>query len=124
MTAELDWTTGTWKAVLLDDTYIYDDAHDFADDLTGVIDSAKTLTGQTVLTNGVCDASDVTPGVTVGIGTTGVSLVIYVDTGMPSTSPLVYFADTNEDSTPIEVIGDGTARPIIWSNGPTRIFQL
>lgn len=122
---EIAWTSGgdDFVLVLLDASYTFSDAHEFADDLTGVLGDPATLTGVADLEDGVADADDVS--VTgVDLGDTATQLAIYKDTGSPATSPLLYFADDNDDTTPIGRVGDGGAISIVWSNGPDRLFRI
>src|SRR6185369_16408611 len=84
--AEIDFRTAVFKAVLMNGTYVYDDTHEFKSSLTGIL-ATVTLTGVSY-TDGVIDFDDAqftTPG-----GPDD-QVVIYVDTGSPTTSPLFMF---------------------------------
>jgi hypothetical protein len=118
----LAWTGGTVTVALLDASYTYSAAHDMANDLTGVL-ATEALTGRTILTGGVADGDDISVS-GVGIGDIVERIVIYKDTGTPSTSALIAFMDTNDDSTPIYRVGDGAAIGVPWSSGADRIFRL
>lgn len=85
--------TDTIKVALLDTgTVAYNAAHDFYDDVSaGVVGTPQTLASKTT-TGGVFDAADVT--FTAVSGATVEALVIYKDTGTPSTSRLIAFIDT------------------------------
>lgn len=122
---DIDWNDGstTFKVYLLDDSYTYNAAHDFFNDVTGVLGTPQTLTGRTILTGGICDADDVSyPGVE--IGETVSAVLIAIDTGTAGTSRLIYFADTNNDTTPIARAGNGADIPLVWSSAPSRVFRL
>lgn len=119
---EIDWDDDDIKVALLDDTYTFDEAHEFYDDLTGVVADSGNLTGKTS-TNGIADADNVTvPGVPSGDPI--VSFVVFQDTGSTATSPLIGYYDRTAASVEIEVTPDGTAVIVNWSNGPTKMFRL
>lgn len=120
----IDWSDAgdDYVVALLGDGYTYDAAHDFASDLADVIDDAPVV-GRTILVDGVADADDVTT-MTVPEGQTVKGIAIYRDTGTPSTSRLIYFADENDDGSPIDRAGDGSAVPVLWSSSADRVFRL
>jgi hypothetical protein len=84
-----------------------------------VLGTPQTLAGKTV-TDGVFDANDVTFA-TVAAGSTAKALVIYKDTGLPSTSPLIAFIDT---ITGFPLATNGGDISIVWDAGTNRIFAL
>ena len=51
-------------------------------------------------------------------------LVIWKDTGVDATSPLVLFLDTGGDTAPLAVVTYGAAVTISWPNGGTRIGAI
>lgn len=118
----VDWTSDTIVVAAVDSSYTQSDADTHADDLTGVL-ATVTLTGCTVSAAGVLDADD---GMFTGVGAgdTIVGLMAYKDTGTPSTSPLLIWQDTNEDSTPISRTSDGSAIPLVWSATADAIASL
>lgn len=119
---EIDWESDTIKVALLDGTYTRDASDEFASDLTGVLATA-TLAGCTVLDDGIADADDaVVSGVL--LGDTVERVVFYKDTGSAGTSPLIYYADENDDTTPISRDGDGGAITLVFSNSATRCFRI
>lgn len=92
---------GTPKAMFLTAAYVMDqDAHDYIDDVsanqatgTGVAAGGVALTSVTTTVDGASntvtlDAADIT-----GISVTCCYVVIYVDTGTPSTSPVLTITD-------------------------------
>lgn len=97
--------SGDIKVAAVSATYVYSAAHDFLNDLTGVVATSPNLTTKTT-TGGVfsCDPFTFTA---VGAGSTIVDFIVYRDTGTPSTSPLLAFLDTKGDSTPVSVVTDG-----------------
>jgi hypothetical protein len=75
--------------------------------------ASKTVTG------GVFDAADVT--VTAVTGNSIESLVIYKDTTVAGTSPLVAFIDT---ATGLPFTPNGGDLTIQWDNGASKIFAI
>ena len=111
-------SAGTVKVALVDTgTYTYSSAHQFLSSLTGVVGTAQTLTTKTV-TNGVFDADDVT--FTAVTGNSAEALVIYIDTGTASTSPLVAFIDTSVTGLPVTPNGGNIT--VTWN--ASGIFSL
>src|SRR4026209_2039320 len=111
------WLTDTIKVAVMPSSYVFSSAHDFFNDLTGVLGTA-TLASKTC-TNGVLDAADtVVSGV---LASAAHSAWVYKDTGNPATSQLTRFFDTGVgfDATPT---GDTT---IVWPSDPNvGIFPL
>lgn len=105
--------SGTPKVMFLTSSYVLDqDAHDFVDDVstyeatgTGVSAGGVTLSSPTVTVDGASntvtlDAADIS-----SISVTACYAVVYVDTGTPSTSPLLTLTD----------LSDGDAVDAIWT---------
>ena len=91
--------TGTLKVALIDTgTYTYNSAHDFYDDVSGVVGTPVALSSKTY-TNGLLDAADST--FTAVSGPTAEALILYLDTGTPSTSRLVAYIDTGVTGLPV-----------------------
>lgn len=122
----LDWTAGTWKVQYLNGALAYDPTWEFLADIPAPnrIGAGTAITGRVVLLDGVFDADDVIPGPVVPIATTVAAMAIYRDSGAEATSEILYFADTNEDSTPISRVGAGAAVAVVWSNLADRIFKI
>lgn len=113
-----DLNDGTVKVALVDTgTYTYSAAHDFLDDLTGVVGTAQTI-GTTTVTNGLFDGDNVT--FTAVSGNTVEALVIYIDTGVAGTSRLVAYIDTSVTGLPVTPNGGDIT--ITWN--ASGIFQL
>lgn len=98
-------SSGTVKVAFLQSSYTPSDAHDFLDDVSAsVIGTPVTLTGKD-FTNGVFTATvpnydgDELDGETVGFAQ------IFIDTGTPSTSRLVYLFDGEEAQLPFTGLG-------------------
>jgi hypothetical protein len=84
--------TGTLKAALVDTgTYTYSAAHDYYNDVSGVVGTPVAI-GTPTYTNGVLDGADVT--ISAVTGATAEAIVVYLDTGVSSTSPLVMYIDS------------------------------
>lgn len=119
--AGINMSSATIKVALLDTgTVGYNSAHDFYDDISaGVVGTPQTLASKT-FTNGVFDAADVTfTGVS---GSSAEALVIYRDTGTPSTSNLIAFLDTGYTNLPVTPNGGDIT--VTWDNGSNKIFAL
>lgn len=116
--SNIDINDGTVKAALIDTgTYTYSAAHDFYDDLSGVVGTPQTI-GNTTVTNGLFDGDDVTfTGVS---GASVEAVVLYLDTGTPATSRLIAFIDTGVTGLPVTPNGGNIS--IAWN--ASGIFQL
>jgi hypothetical protein len=117
--------TDTLKLAMVTSAYVESDAHQWFSDLAGVVGTPVALASKTtgVPTGGVLNAASVTfPSV--ASGSTVVGLVIYKDTGVAGTSPLIAWYDTKGDSTAISIVTNGGDITINWSTGASRVFQL
>lgn len=115
----INMASDTIKAVLVPSSYVYDANHDFYDDLVSIVGAAVTLTGKSV-TNGVFDAADADFGA-IASGSTIGSVVVFKDTGTPSTSPLL-MRFTDVVGLPLATNGAGIL--LQWSNGSAKIVSL
>ena len=98
--------------------------HQFLSDVTGggggtIVATSGNLAGKTVAL-GVFDATDVTY-VAVGAGAACETLVIYKDTGVAATSPLIAYIDS---ATNLPVTPNGGDILITWDAGANKIFAL
>lgn len=84
-----------------------------------VLGSPITLTGKTVA-GGAFDANDVVFAA-LPAGNTGRAIVMYRNTGVATTSPLIAYFDT---ITGFPVLTNGGDVVIQWDNGPNKIFSL
>jgi len=123
-TANNNLSAGTVKVALVDTgVYTYASSDQFYDAGTGSdVQSATVGTPQTIgsktFTNGVFDVGDVTfPTVT---GNSVEALVIYIDTGTPTTSPLVAYIDTSVTGLPVTPNGGNI--DVTWN--ASGIFAL
>ena len=99
-TANNNLSAGTVKVALID-TGVY--TYSSTDQFWSAASSASVGTPQTIgsktYTNGVFDGSDVT--FTAVTGNSVEALIIYIDTGTASTSPLVAYIDTSVTGLPV-----------------------
>ena len=117
--ANVSLTAGTVKAALVDTgTYTYNTAHDFFDDVSGVVGTPGTIGATKTVTNGVFDGADVT--YTAVSGATVEALIVYIDTGTPGTSRLVAYLDTGQTGLPVTPNGGNIT--ITWD--AAGIFTL
>lgn len=121
-TALFNWTSDTIK-IALGDSGAYSvnlTTHEYLSDVAGVsiIAAAVTLTSTTA-TGGACDGADVTFASV--SGTSIEFILIYKDTGVAGTSPLIAYIDT---ATGLPITPNGGDIIVTWDNGPNRIFKL
>lgn len=116
----IDMSSDTIKVAAIDTgTYTYNTAHDAYDDLSGVQGTPVTLTGKS-LTDGVFDADDAT--FTSITGNTVEAVVIYKDSGTPSTSYLIAYLDSATAGLPFTPNGANVT--LTWDSGANKIFKL
>ena len=117
----VDLDTDTIKVAMVTAGYTLNAAHQFYSDITpgsNVVGTPQTLGSKTV-TGGVFDAADAT--FTAVTGSQVVALVLYKDTGVNSTSPLIAYIDTG---TGLPVTPNGGNITIAWDNGTNKIFKI
>lgn len=119
----LDWDTDPIKLILVRG-YTFSSAHQYLSDVTGggggtIVATSSALTSKTV-TSGVADAADVT-FTAVASGAACGALILYKDTGVSTTSPLIGFIDT---ATGLPVTPNGGDITVAWDNGSNKIFKL
>lgn len=98
---------GNVKAVLVDlADYTYSAAHEFLSDVAAIgrVATSANLASKT-FTNGVFDSAD--PSFTAVTGDVSEALILFIDTGTPSTSRLVAFYDTGVGGLPVTPNGGG-----------------
>lgn len=118
--AEVNWAADTIKAALVSTAYTYSDSHEFFSSASAsVVGTPATLTDKTT-TDGVFDAADVSYAA-LAAGSTVKALLIYKDTGIASTSPLLGYMDA---ITGFPMATSGSDVLIPWSNGAAKIFSL
>lgn len=117
----VNWSTANIRAVLVRNDYPQNLTTDefYSTIASYVVGSPQTLANKSV-TNGIFDADDVTfPAVAAGSTCEGV--VLYLDTGNPTTSPLLAYIDV---ITGFPLATSGGDVLIQWDNGPFKIFSL
>jgi hypothetical protein len=120
----INLSSDTIKAALVNLTtdYTYSSAHQYKSSVTSYAGTTdQTLTNKTT-TDGVFDADDIDFGsVSIDGSKTIGGMVIYKDTGVAATSPLIAFIDTGGSfpATPT-----GGSLEIIWDSGANKIFTL
>lgn len=102
--ATVDMSAGTIKAALIDTgTYTYSASHDFWNDASaGVVGTPQTI-GSKTFAAGVFDGDDVTFSALTGSSVE--AIIIYLDTGTASTSPLIAYIDTSVTGLPLTPSG-------------------
>jgi len=121
LSGDIDFSTDSILAALVKNTYSVNlSTHEFLTDIsTYVLNSAQTLSSKSV-TNGVFDAADITY-TAVTAGDTALAVVLYKDTGVAGTSPLLAYIDT---ITGFPLATNGGDITIQWDNGSYKIFSL
>ena len=121
LSGAIDLTTNTIKVRLVKNTYAQNLSTDeFISSVTKVTGTTdQTLTGKSV-TLGVFDADDVT-FTAVPAGETSEGVVIYKDTGVEATSPVLAYIDT---ITGFPLATSGGNITVQWDNGAYRVFSL
>ena len=110
------------QALLVSADYTPDlNAHEFLSDVQAYAlgGGAKPLTSKTT-TLGVFDAADVT-WLQVPSGATAKAVVLFKNTGVAGTSPLLGYIDT---ITGFPVATNGSDITVQWDNGAFKIFSL
>lgn len=121
LSGDIDFSTDSILAALVKNTYSVNlSTHEFLTDISAyVLNSAQTLSSKSV-TNGVFDAADITY-TAVTAGDTALAVVLYKDTGVAGTSPLLAYIDT---ITGFPLATNGGDITIQWDNGSYKIFSL
>jgi hypothetical protein len=121
--SEISWSGDNIKVALVDSA-VYNpnlSTDQFITDVTSggaVIATSSNLVSKTT-TGGVADAADITFSAV--NGDISEFLIIYQDTGTPSTSRLIARIDT---ATGIPVTPNGGDIAVVWDNGINKIFKL
>lgn len=121
LSGSIDFTSDTLKVALIKNTYAQNLTTDefYGTINTYTLGTPQTLTSPTV-TLGVFDAADVTY-TAVTSGDTAEAVVIYKDTGVDGTSPLIAYIDT---ITGFPLATNGGDITVQWDAGAYRIFSL
>ena len=120
--AQINWMTDTIKVILVN-TGAYTpqtSVHQYLSDIptSARIAGPVTLTSKAT-TGGAADAADVT--FTSVTGTSIESIIIYADTGVEATSPLIAYIDT---ATGLPITPNGGDIIVTWDNGTNKIFKV
>lgn len=121
LSGSISWSGDTIKVALVDTaSYAINSSSDefYSTVSAAVVGTPQTLGTKTV-TAGVADSADVT--YTAVTGATVEALVIYKDTGVAATSPLIAYIDS---ATNLPVTPNGGDITITWDNGANKIFKL
>ena len=118
----LDWDTDNIKVMLVKSTYTLSQAHQYVSDLTpGTNDNGRSANlGTKTVTAGVEDAADTSLVATVAAPCN--ALVLFKDTAVDATSPLIGYIDTATGLPFTPAAGQTINIP--WDNGASRIFKL
>ena len=121
LSGAINLPSDTIKASLLSSSYTANLSTDefWSTISANLLNTSQTLGSKTV-TAGVFDAADVT-FTAVTSGSTVKAVVIWKDTGTPSTSPLLVYIDT---ITGFPLATNGGDITITWDNGSYKIFSL
>ena len=121
LAASINYVSDTIKVALVKNTYPQNLATDeFYSDISAYVIGTPQTLGSKTTSAGVFDAGDVTyTAVTAGDTLEGV--VIYKDTGVAGTSPLLAYIDT---ITGFPLATNGGDITIQWDNGAYKVFSL
>ncbi len=122
LAGDIDWDANNLKIILVDaaDYTKNLSTHDYLDDVpsAAIVATSGNLASKTVAA-GVADAADVTwSSVT---GDQCEQLIGYADSGVGSTSRLIFNIDT---ATGLPVTPNGGDIQVTWDNGSNKIFKL
>ena len=122
LVGQFNWGTDTIKAVLVDSgSYSVSlTNHEFLSDISSSarVSTSGAFTGKTTA-GGAADANDVTFSSVTGPSIE--AIVLYQDTGVEATSPLIAYIDT---ATGLPITPNGGDIIVTWDNGTNRIFKL
>lgn len=121
LSGSINLPSDTIKASLLSSSYTANLSTDefWSTISANLLNTSQTLASKSV-TGGVFDAADVT-FTAVTSGSTVKAVVLWKDTGTPSTSPLLVYIDT---ITGFPLATNGGDITITWDNGSYKIFSL
>jgi len=122
--AEINMVTDTIKAILVDhgvDTPVLATDQFLSDIAAGARFATSPAFTTKTTAAGVFDADDITFAAV--SGATCESMVIYQDTGTPTTSRLIAYIDTLGVGT-FPVTPNGGDISFVWDSGANRIFKL
>lgn len=121
LSGQINWLTDNIKVSLIDtDDYTIDlQNHEFFSSIpSAAIIATATLENKTS-DAGIADADDIL--FTSVVGDVAEALVIWKDTGLSTTSPLIAYMDA---ASGLPIVPNGGDITIQWDNGTNRIFKL
>lgn len=120
--AQINWMVDTVKVILVStSSYTPQTAvHQYLSDIptSSRVTTPVTLTSKAT-TGGAADAADCTFNSVSGSSIQ--AIVIYIDTGVEATSPLIAYIDT---ATGLPITPNGGDIIITWDNGTNKIFKV
>lgn len=120
----VDLDTDTIKVALVTAAYTFNGADQFLSSGAGTVGGSRVGTDQTLGTKtvaaGVFDAADVTFTAVTGAQVT--AYVVYKDTGVAATSPLIAYFDAAASGLPVTPNGGNIS--IAFDAGTNRIFKI
>ena len=119
LSGAINFSTDTIAVGLVSNTYTYSNAHEFLSSVGSLVGTPQILTGKTIA-GGVFDADDAKFGA-LAPGNTVKAIAVFLDTGNPSTSPLLCYLD---EVTGFPFATNGGEVTIPWSDGPAKILSL
>ena len=121
LSGAIDITTATMKASLLSSAYSPNLSTDefYSTISANVLNTPQTL-GTKTLTLGVFDAADIT-FTAVTAGATAKAVVLYKDTGLAGSSPLLAYIDV---ITGFPLATNGGDIQVVWDAGVYKIFAI
>lgn len=117
MTGNINFVSDTIGVVAVDATYTENlSTHDNLDDIGGSARVATSALSNQTATDGVADCDDIV--FTAVTGDDIVALVLYLDTGVESTSSLIAYIETGT------VSPNGTDITFVVDSGANKLFKL
>jgi hypothetical protein len=119
----IPWLTGNFKMILVTSGYVYSAAHQFLSSVGGgnIVATSSNLSGKTS-TLGTANCDPVTYlAVT---GSTVTAVIVYQDTGVAATSPLIVYDDTATGSPGLPVVPNGGNITVTPDAGANKLFTL
>ena len=121
LSASINLSSDTIKAAIVSSSYTANlSTHEFYSDISATVLNTPQTLGSKTITLGVFDAADIT-FTAVTSGSTAKAIVIYKDTGVAGTSPLLAYIDT---ITGFPLATNGGDITIVWDSGSNKIFAL
>lgn len=118
----VDLDSDTIKVGLVSAGYAFSASHQYLNEInpnSNIVGTPQALASRLVV-DGVFDAADVT--YTAVTGPQVVALVLYKDTGVATTSPLIAFLDSVSVGLPVTPNGGDIT--VTWDNGANKIFRI